>query len=272
MPSPRAGHVWGGGSHGHQGWHQRIRPHRPQHHARGTGIEGIRLRRGQRPDERGDAGAPAQVRLDPGQPEGEASAPTATRSRSTATASRCCRSKDPAQLPWKDLGVDVVFESTGLFTDRDSAAKHLAAGREEGHHHRAGEEAGLLGRPRRQRGEVRSEDAPHHLQRVVHDELPGAARQGAARDLRHQEGLDDDLPLVHQRPAAARPAAQGSAARARGGALDHSDDHRRGVGGRRSDAGAQGQAGRHLAARADARTCRASTSRRCSARRRRAKR
>jgi len=36
--------------------------------------------------------------------------------------------KDPAQLPWKDLGVDVVFESTGLFTDRDSAAKHLTAG------------------------------------------------------------------------------------------------------------------------------------------------
>ena len=36
--------------------------------------------------------------------------------------------KDPAQLPWKDLGVDIVFESTGLFTDRDGAAKHLAAG------------------------------------------------------------------------------------------------------------------------------------------------
>jgi glyceraldehyde 3-phosphate dehydrogenase len=36
--------------------------------------------------------------------------------------------KDPAQLPWKDLGVQVVFESTGLFTDRDSAAKHLTAG------------------------------------------------------------------------------------------------------------------------------------------------
>src|ERR671931_340413 len=36
--------------------------------------------------------------------------------------------KDPAQLPWKDLGVDIVVESTGLFTDRDSAAKHLAAG------------------------------------------------------------------------------------------------------------------------------------------------
>ena len=36
--------------------------------------------------------------------------------------------KDPAQLPWKDLGVDVVFESTGLFTSRDAAAKHVAAG------------------------------------------------------------------------------------------------------------------------------------------------
>jgi len=36
--------------------------------------------------------------------------------------------KDPGQLPWKDLGVDVVFESTGLFTERDAAAKHLGAG------------------------------------------------------------------------------------------------------------------------------------------------
>src|SRR5205809_480512 len=36
--------------------------------------------------------------------------------------------RDPAKLPWKDLGVDVVFEATGLFTNRDDAAKHLAAG------------------------------------------------------------------------------------------------------------------------------------------------
>jgi len=36
--------------------------------------------------------------------------------------------RDPAQLPWKELGVDVVFESTGLFTSRDGAAKHIAAG------------------------------------------------------------------------------------------------------------------------------------------------
>jgi glyceraldehyde 3-phosphate dehydrogenase len=36
--------------------------------------------------------------------------------------------RDPGALPWGDLGVDVVIESTGFFTDRDSAAKHLAQG------------------------------------------------------------------------------------------------------------------------------------------------
>ena len=36
--------------------------------------------------------------------------------------------KDPSKLPWKQLGVDVVVESTGLFTKRDDAQKHLAAG------------------------------------------------------------------------------------------------------------------------------------------------
>ena len=36
--------------------------------------------------------------------------------------------KDPGALPWKDLGVDIVLESTGLFTDRDKAAKHLDGG------------------------------------------------------------------------------------------------------------------------------------------------
>jgi glyceraldehyde 3-phosphate dehydrogenase len=36
--------------------------------------------------------------------------------------------RDPAALPWGDLGVDVVIESTGFFTARDDAAKHLAAG------------------------------------------------------------------------------------------------------------------------------------------------
>jgi glyceraldehyde 3-phosphate dehydrogenase len=36
--------------------------------------------------------------------------------------------KDPAKLPWKDLGVEIVLESTGRFTDRDQAALHLTGG------------------------------------------------------------------------------------------------------------------------------------------------
>jgi glyceraldehyde 3-phosphate dehydrogenase len=36
--------------------------------------------------------------------------------------------RDPGALPWGDLGVDVVIESTGFFTDRENAAKHLAGG------------------------------------------------------------------------------------------------------------------------------------------------
>ncbi|HXS23459.1 MAG TPA: type I glyceraldehyde-3-phosphate dehydrogenase [Gemmatimonadales bacterium] len=36
--------------------------------------------------------------------------------------------RDPAKLPWKDLGVDLVLESTGIFTDRERAAAHLAGG------------------------------------------------------------------------------------------------------------------------------------------------
>src|SRR6266545_2564387 len=39
--------------------------------------------------------------------------------------------RDPAALPWKDLGVEVVLESTGLFTKRDDAQKHLEAGAEK---------------------------------------------------------------------------------------------------------------------------------------------
>jgi glyceraldehyde 3-phosphate dehydrogenase len=41
---------------------------------------------------------------------------------------RIVAEKDPTRLPWKELGVDVVVESTGLFTKRPDAEKHLAAG------------------------------------------------------------------------------------------------------------------------------------------------
>jgi glyceraldehyde 3-phosphate dehydrogenase len=41
---------------------------------------------------------------------------------------RVLAERDPAAIPWGDLGAEVVIESTGLFTDRENASKHLAAG------------------------------------------------------------------------------------------------------------------------------------------------
>ena len=44
---------------------------------------------------------------------------------------RVLQVKDPAQLPWRDLGVQVVLESTGLFTDAEKARAHIDAGAEK---------------------------------------------------------------------------------------------------------------------------------------------
>jgi glyceraldehyde 3-phosphate dehydrogenase len=53
---------------------------------------------------------------------------TATGLRVNGNEIRVLAERDPAALPWGDLGVDVVIESTGLFTDRENASKHLDAG------------------------------------------------------------------------------------------------------------------------------------------------
>ncbi len=76
---------------------------------------------------------------------------TTTTCTSTTATSRCFAERDPAKLPWGDLGVDVVIESTGFFTERDKAAAHLDGGRQEGHHLGARQGPGHHGLPRRQR-------------------------------------------------------------------------------------------------------------------------
>ena len=211
-----------------------------------------RHRRRQRPDERRDAGAPAQVRLDPRQPQGrhlghrrshhgrrrrvpgpldQGSGAAAVEGSSASTSS----SSPPASSP-----TATAPPSTSPPARRRSSSPRRPRARTSRSCMGVNDEKYDAGEP------------PHHLERVVHDELPRAGRQGPARDLRHQEGLDDDRPLVHERPAAARPAAQGPAPRARRGAVDHPDDDRRGQRRRRGAAGAQGQARRHRDARADA--------------------
>ena len=145
--------------------------------------------------------------------------------------------RDPAKLPWGDLGVDVVIESTGFFTDRDKAARAPGGWREEGHHLGARQGAGHHDLPGRQRPRVRPRQARRDLQRVLYDQLPGAARQGAGRQLRARARLHDDVPLVHRRPAPAGRAAQRPAPRPLGRALDHPDLDRRRTGDRRGAAG-----------------------------------
>lgn len=41
---------------------------------------------------------------------------------------RCVQQRDPAQLPWGEMGIDVAMECSGIFTSRDAASKHLTAG------------------------------------------------------------------------------------------------------------------------------------------------
>ena len=105
--------------------------------------------------------------------------------------------RDPAALPWGDLGVDVVLESTGFFTDREGAQKHLDAGAKKVVISAPATDPGHHDRPRRQRRRVRPGLASHRLERVLHHQLRRSAREGAARAGRDPERLHDDDPRVH---------------------------------------------------------------------------
>ncbi len=237
---------------GSEGRHQRVRANRPQHHAGGARQQGHRFRRGERPDQRRDARAPAEVRLGARQPEGEGRSAGRRHRRRRRCRSRWCRSAIPRSFRGRTSASTSCSNRRACSPIAMPAAKHITAGAKRVVITAPGEGTGHHGRDGRESREVRSGQAPDHLERVVHDELPRAGREDAAREVRHQEGLDDDRPRVHERPAAAGSAAQGSAARARGGAVDHSDDDRRGERRRRSAARAEGQARRHRDARAGA--------------------
>ena len=89
--------------------------------------------------------------------------------------------KDPAKLPWESVGAQVVIESTGRFTDAERRQEAPARAGEEGHHFRPGKERRHHARAGRQSREIRCREASHHFERVLHDQLPGADRQGRAR-------------------------------------------------------------------------------------------
>ena len=179
--------------------------------------------------------------------------------------------RDPADLPWADLGVDVVLESTGFFADRRAEA-HLTAGAKQGRHLGAREGPRRDARARRQRGHLRPRQASAHLDGVVHDQLPRARRARAARRVRHRVGLHDDDARLHRRPAPARRAALRPAARARRGALDHPDLDGRGARDRHRDPRAARASWTASRCASRCRTARSSTSSARSAARRASRR
>ena len=74
-----------------------------------------------------DDGAPAQARLRAGR-FGETVEAEEDGIVVAGTEDREATVRDPKELPWGDLGVDIAVESTGLFTKRDQAQAHLEAG------------------------------------------------------------------------------------------------------------------------------------------------
>ena len=101
---------------------------------------------------------------------------------------RVIAERDPAKLPWKELKVDVVIESTGLFTAREKAALHLSAGARKVVISAPADGVDVtlcwasISRPT-----IRP--TRRHLQRFLHHQLPRAGGQGAARKFGIVHGL-----------------------------------------------------------------------------------
>ncbi len=159
--------------------------------------------------------------------------------------------RDPAALPWGDLGVDIVLESTGLFTDAAKAQAHIDAGAKKV----------IISAPAKGEditivlgvNEDRYDPTAHHIisnascttnclapaAKVVHDLVDHRAR------------ADEHDPQLHERPAHPGRRAQGPAPRPERRPEHHPDDDRRRQGARARHPGPQGQVRRLQPARPD---------------------
>ena len=116
-----------GAFHERTGRNQRLRPHRPQYlsckarHDKGVDFVAV--------NDITDAATLAHLlKYDSIHGASAARSSPATTASSSTEEVEVLAEKDPGALPWKDLGVEVVIESTGLFNSGEKAGKHLAAG------------------------------------------------------------------------------------------------------------------------------------------------
>ena len=159
--------------------------------------------------------------------------------------------RDPAALPWGDLGVDIVIESTGFFTSREGAQKHLDAGAKKVIISAPATDPDLTVVLGVNDDRYDPAGAQHHLERLVHDELPRPAREGAERRVRRRARVHHDDPRLHAGSEPAGRPAQRPPPRACRGAEPRADLDGRRPRDRRGAAGAEGQARRRRRPRAD---------------------
>ena len=167
---------------------------------------------------------------------------------------------DPAALPWGDVGAEVVIESSGRFRDRAGAAKHLEAGARKV----------IISAPAKEPDvtvalgvnfDAVYDPEQHHIisNASCTTNCLAPVAKVLARGVRHPPRRDDHGARLHGRPAAARRAAQGPAARPRAGAQPRPDHDRRGQGDRAHHPGARRPPAGLRGPRARADRCRWST-------------
>ncbi len=159
--------------------------------------------------------------------------------------------KDPTQLPWKELGIDIALECTGIFTSKEKASAHL----------KAGAKRVLVSAPADGVDLTVVYGVNHDKLDKAHTVVSNAScttncLAPVAKVLNDAVGIDKGfMTTVHSytndQPIA-RSGAQGSLSGARRGAQHDPDLDRRGKGGRPGAAGARRQARRRLDPRADA--------------------